>query len=78
MHRVLKEETSTPPAGSAAEQQARFDAFRQHYNEERPHEALAAHWQPSARLFAQRLEDPWYDANHEVRRVRPDGTIRTR
>jgi len=83
MHRVLKEETSTPPAESAAEQQARFDAFRRHYNEERPHEALAqtppaAHWQPSARPFVARLEDPWYDANHEVRRVRPDGTIKWR
>jgi transposase InsO family protein len=40
MHRTLKEQTSSPPAADAAEQQARFDAFRRHYNEERPHEAL--------------------------------------
>jgi len=84
MHRVLKEETSTPPpAATVVEQQARFDAFRRHYNEERPHEALgqtppAAHWQPSVRPFKQRPEEPWYDANHEVRRVRPDGTIKWR
>jgi transposase InsO family protein len=40
MHRTLKAQTSRPPADTAEEQQARFDAFRRHYNEERPHEAL--------------------------------------
>lgn len=83
MHRVLKAETSTPPADSTAEQQARFDVFRKYFNEDRPHEALgqtppAAHWRPSARPFVTRPEEPWYDANHEVRRVRPDGTIKWR
>src|SRR5207237_7846315 len=39
MHRTLKAQTSRPPAASVAEQQARFDGFRRHYNEERPHEA---------------------------------------
>ncbi|MGH6816955.1 MAG: integrase core domain-containing protein [Hyphomicrobiaceae bacterium] len=64
MHRVLKAETSTPSTGTLLEQQARFDAFQRHYNEERPHEALgqtppAAHWQPSARLLPRQLPEPW-------------------
>jgi len=73
MHRTLKAETTRPAAATLAEQQARFDAFRRHYNEERPHEALgqtppARHWQPSPRALPRRLEDPWYDADHEVRK----------
>src|ERR671923_19750 len=83
MHRTLKDDTAQPPAATVREQQARFDAFRERYNEERPHEALgqtppASHWRPSARPFPQRLEEPWYDADHEVRRVRPTGEIKWR
>jgi transposase InsO family protein len=83
MHRTLKAETTRPAAATTAEQQARFDAFRKHYNEERPHEALyqtapARHWQPSSRPLPRRLEDPWYDADHEVRRVRWTGEIKWR
>lgn len=83
MHRTLKKETSQPPAADAAQQQARFDAFRRHYNEERPHEALgqrppAADYAPSPRRLPERIEDPWYDADHEVRRVRTRGEIKWR
>jgi len=83
MHRTLKAETSKPAAATPAEQQRRFDRFRQHYNEERPHEALeqtppATHWQPPARALPARLVDPWYDADHEVRRLRWDGMIKWR
>lgn len=83
MHRTLKAQTSRPPAANAAEQQARFDAFRQHYNEARPHEALgqvppADVYAPSPRAMPARLDDPWYDANHALRRVRSDGTIQWR
>jgi putative transposase len=78
MHRTLKEQTSRPAAANAPEQQARFDAFRQHYNEERPHEALgqglpAEAYAPSPRPFPDRVEDPWYDADHQVRRIRSSG-----
>jgi len=81
MHRTLKEQTSKPAAATAAEQQRRFDRFRRHYNEERPHEALeqtppATHWHPSARTLPTRLEDPWYDADHQVRRVCCNGAIK--
>jgi hypothetical protein len=80
MHRTLKAQTSRPPATSAAEQQARFDAFRTHYNHERPHEALgqvppAERYAPSPRAMPDRPEDPWYDADHAVRRVRHSGEI---
>lgn len=83
MHKTLKADTSRPAAASLAEQQARFDRFRRHYNEERPHEALdqvppAACWQPSPRALPARLPEPWYDADHQVRRVRPSGVIKWR
>ena len=83
MHRTLKKQTSQPPAADAEEQQARFDAFRCHYNEERPHEALgqrppAELYAPSPRALPERVEDPWYDADHEVRRVRTRGEIKWR
>jgi transposase InsO family protein/transposase-like protein len=81
MHRTLKQQTARVPAQDAGQQQMRFDSFRAHFNEERPHEALgqtqpATHWQPSPRRLPERLDEPWYDADHQVRRVRPDGTIK--
>jgi transposase InsO family protein len=81
MHRTLKAETARPPAATIAEQQQRFDRFRRHYNQDRPHEALdqtppAQHWKPSSRRLPSRLEDPWYDPDHEVRRVRYQGDIK--
>ena len=81
MHRTLKAQTTRPAARNADEQQARFDVFRRHYNEERPHEALgqrppAEIYAPSPRTMPDRLEDPWYDADHRVRRVRRTGEIK--
>ena len=80
MHRTLKAQTSRPPAANAAEQQGRFDTFRRHYNEERPHEALGQRpphevYTPSRREMPDRLDEPWYDADHQVRRVRSSGEI---
>ena len=80
MHRTLKEQTSCPPAATAGEQQKRFDEFRRYYNQERPHEALgqrppAELYTCSARVMPDRVEDPWYDADHQVRRVRSTGEI---
>jgi putative transposase len=40
MHRVMKQHTARPPSASLAQQKRRLEQFRQHYNEERPHEAL--------------------------------------
>jgi transposase InsO family protein len=81
MHRTLKEQTCRPAAATVREQQARFDRFRRHYNQERPHESLdesppATRWQPPTRALPARVDDPWYDADHQVRRVRPSGAIK--
>jgi transposase InsO family protein len=82
-HLTLQEETSTPPAPTPRAQQTRFDRLRREFNTVRPHEALAQ--QPPARCYVAsprpypaRLEDPWYDATHEVRRVRETGQIKWR
>jgi len=81
MHRTLKAETSAPPAANQAAQQVRFDRFRRYYNQHRPHESLgqtppAAHYQSSPRRYRAALQDPWYDADHQVARVRSDGALR--
>jgi transposase InsO family protein len=83
MHRTLKAQTSSPPAQTPREQQQRFDGFRQHFNEERPHEALgqatpASVWSASTRSMPSKVEEPWYDADHQTRRVRPGGDIKWR
>ena len=40
MHLTLKKETTRPPGANSLQQQARFDAFINEFNTERPHEAL--------------------------------------
>ena len=81
MHRTLKAETAKPPAATTSQQQARFDRFRQDFNDNRPHEALgqqppAAFYWPSPRPYPERLDEPWYDPWHAMRRVRADGAIK--
>jgi transposase InsO family protein len=80
-HLTLQQETTAPPAATARQQQARFDRLRREFNTVRPHEALGqrppAHlYVPSPRPYPARLDDPWYDATHQVRRVRPSGEIK--
>jgi transposase InsO family protein len=80
-HLTLQQDTATPPAATPRQQQRRFDRMRGEFNTERPHEALGQ--QPPARVYVAsprpypgRLEDPWYDAMHQVRRVKETGQIR--
>ena len=80
-HLTLQQETTSPPAATAGQQQRRFDRLRADFNGERPHEALGQ--QPPARVYAAsprpypvRLEEPWYDATHQVRRVKNRGWIK--
>jgi len=40
MHLTLKKEATKPAAKNFLQQQARFDTFLEHYNHERPHQAL--------------------------------------
>lgn len=81
MHKTLKEATARPPAGNARAQQRRFDAFRQEFNEERPHEALggkppARLWQPSTRPYPKEIAKPEYPGHFEKRLVSNAGCIR--
>lgn len=80
-HLTLQQDATTPPARTWQAQQRRFDAHRRLFNEERPHEALqmrapAALYAASPRPYPTRLEDPWYDAQHQVRRVKRTGQIK--
>lgn len=83
MHRELKRETARPAAASARAQQRRFDAFRQRYNTERPHEGIgdrtpSSLWTPCTRDYPARITPPDYPAHVEVRRVSTAGTFRLR
>jgi putative transposase len=80
-HLTLKQETASPPAATPRQQQRRFDRMRHAFNTERPHEALSQQpparvYVPSPRPYPSRLEEPWYDATHQVRRVKASGQIR--
>lgn len=81
MHLTLKQDTCTPPAATLAEQVERFRAFREVYNNERPHEALEqkppiSRYQLSPRTYDGKLREPDYPAQARVRRVRQNGTIK--
>jgi hypothetical protein len=79
-HRVLKAETTRPPAATAGGQQRRFRAFCREYNDVRPHESLqdqppTTHYQPSARALPAHLPPLVYPGHVEVRRVSSSGCI---
>jgi putative transposase len=81
MHRSLKAATATPPAANLRLQQRSFDAFREEYNFQRPHEALqmktpAEFYRASCRPYPSRLAEPEYGNGWEVRRVRECGRMR--
>ncbi|MDQ1309741.1 MAG: putative transposase [Pseudomonadota bacterium] len=82
-HLTLQTEATVPPAASPRQQQRRFDRLRQEFNDVRPHEALAQTppartYRDSPRPYPARLEDPWYDATCQVRRVTANGHIKWR
>ena len=73
MHLTLKTEATKPAAANVLQQQARFDAFVQQYNEERPHQALdmkvpADLYTRSPRVYRglQELTYPFHDATFTV------------
>ncbi len=81
MHRTLKQETARPPRANMNAQQRRFDAFRNDYNEVRPHESLNMQtptdvYRPSERPFPRRLPDIEYPAGSTLRFVTDNGTIK--
>lgn len=81
MHRTLKEATANPPRTNLKQQQKAFNRFIPEYNKERPHEALgqrppASVYQPSARVYPDKLPEVEYDANEVVRYVHSKGYIK--
>jgi transposase InsO family protein len=81
MHRTLKQETASPPAGSRRAKQERFDRFREEYNQERPHQALkqqtpASYYEISDRVYPGRLRAAEYPEGWQVRCVSPGGQMR--
>lgn len=80
-HRTLKAEVLCRPLADLADGQRRFDAWRQVYNHERPHEALAlqppaSRYRPSTRVFPERLPPLEYLSADIVRQVQRDGRVR--
>jgi transposase InsO family protein len=82
LHRTLVVELLQQPRRFAdlAACQAGFDGFRQIYNHERPHDALAlavpaSRYQVSPIPFPELLPDPQYYPADRVRRVRFDGMV---
>jgi transposase InsO family protein len=81
MHEELKAEATRPPAYSLGPQQKKFDAFRQDYNEQRPHQALGQRrprefYRRSRRRLSQNAR-PWkYPQGMVVKYVCRNGAIR--
>jgi putative transposase len=80
LHRVYKQETAQPAAESMRAQQRRSEAWRRHYNEERPHEGLgmrvpAQLYRKSRRAMPGRLTHWRYEREWQSRLVKGKGMI---
>jgi transposase InsO family protein len=81
MHAELKAEATKPPASSLGRQQRKFDAFREFYNEKRPHQALGQRkpcefYQRSRRRLPAQIR-PWkYPQGMVVKYVCRNGAVR--
>jgi putative transposase len=81
MHKDLKAWTTQPPERTMAEQQRRFDAFRELFNTVRPHQSHgqrppAKFFEPYPRPYPDRLPELTYADDVIVRRVRTNGEVR--
>jgi len=81
MHRTLKQEATIPPSSNLSAQQRRFDAFREEFNQVRPHGAIGMKrpgevYQSSRRRMPEKIERYEYPGHYLVRRVSGSGTIR--
>lgn len=81
MHRTLKRQAIKPVRANCAAQQRRFDAFRQEYNVERPHEHLnqetpASQYGSSPRPYPERLPALEYPGHYVVKKITTGGTFR--
>lgn len=80
LHLTLKQETTRPAGSNLLQQQERFDAFLETYNNERPHEAIemkypAEVYQPSIRKFPTDMQPLVYPLHDIVRTVSDDGFV---
>jgi transposase InsO family protein len=80
-HLTLLRDAASPPARTLGEQKKKFAAFREIYNEQRPHQALgsarpAEVYTPSMRRWDGVLREPHYGPDEKVRRVRSNGEIK--
>lgn len=81
MHRTLKLETTRPARANLLQQQECFDAFRELFNEKRPHEALdmkppASAYQTSVRPYPKTLSEPSYPLHDDTLYVTKTGYLR--
>jgi len=81
MHRTLKRATTHPVGRDLKSQQKRFDAFREEFNTERPHESIgmkrpADIYRASPRPYPSVPPRIEYPGHFEVRRVSRNGGIR--
>jgi len=80
MHRTLKRTLGQPPAANLAQQQRQLDAFREYYNEQRPHEGLDLKspqgcYSPSAKPFPSRLPELEYPSYFHLSKVHGSGVV---
>lgn len=80
MHRTLKRSLGQPAAPNLLHEQRQLDAFRKHYNEQRPHEGLAQRiprscYQTSNRPFPKRLPEIAYPSWFEQAKVHSSGVV---
>lgn len=80
MHRTLKQALGSEPAADLCALQLRLDAFRQHYNAQRPHEGLeqqtpAQRYTASPRSYPQQLPALQYPPYWEKQKVSSNGLI---
>jgi len=81
MHKTLKAATARPPGANMREQQAKFDTFREEFNNVRPHQSLDGRrpselLKPCARPYPRRLASVEYPAHYETRSVRSKGDMK--
>jgi len=83
LHGTLKRDACEPPASNRRAQQRCFDAFRNIYNNERPHEAIGdvapgTIYRSSPRAYPARLSEIAYPDDWEIRMARSSGEIKWR
>jgi len=80
MHRTLKAEATRPPQANRKQQQLAFDAFRDEFNHDRPHEGIgqkvpASLYNPSGRSYPRTMPELEYPDTYQLRRVSNVGVI---